>query len=813
MMNTLWQDMRYGFRMLWKKPGFTIVAILALALGIGANTAIFSVVNAVLLRPLPFADPERLVIVWMDNRQMGMKEDIHSYPNFLDYREQNKVFESMAAYRPASLNLTGTGEPERVMGAASTADFFNVMRVAPVAGRVFTAEEDQTGHDSVIILSHGLWQRRFGGDKTIVGQSVALTGASRTVVGIMPPDFRFPSKDTEFWIPLAPPAQLKDSRSAFWLNVIGRLKPGVTVEQARAEMDTISKRLEQQYPDINTNFGTNLVPLREQTVGPVRPALLVLLGAVAFVLLIACANVANLLLGRAAAREREFAIRIAMGAGRGRIIRQLLVESLLLAFFGAALGIMFALWGLDALKMLMPPDMPHLDLIGIDGRVLAFTVGVSCLTALMFGLAPAVQASQPDLNDTLKEGGGKGGSKGVRSRRMRRVLVVSEVALALVLLVGAGLLLKSFSRLREFNLGFRSEGLLTAKIQLPGSKYPEDNQLRAFHRQLFERLQNTPGVESAGGITSVFLSKTPNSTSFSIEGRPAFLPGQRVELPFDSITPNYFQVMGTPIVKGRAFNDQDTEKSTRVVIINETMVRRFFPDVDPLGKRIKYGDLEEPEDRSPWFTIVGVVADTRRTGFESEVRPETFLPITQDTPARLTLVVRAAGQADPAALAASVRNAVQAIDPDQPVFDIKTMNEWVSETIAQRRLNMILLGTFALVALLLASVGIYGVMSYSVTQRTHEIGIRMALGAQRSDVLKMILGQGMALTLIGIGIGLAGALFLTRLMSSLLFAVSAVDPLTFIAVSVLLAIVSLLACYIPARRAMKVDPMVALRYE
>ncbi|MEJ7576824.1 MAG: ABC transporter permease [Pyrinomonadaceae bacterium] len=809
-MTTLLQDIRFGVRMLLKNPGFTFVAVLALALGIGANTAIFSIVNAVLLRPLPYGEPGKLVMVWMDNRAMGNKEDIHSYPNFVDYRDQNKVFETMAAYRNSSANLTGTGEPERILGAAATASFFNVMRVAPALGRVFTAEEDAQGRDRVIVLGHGLWQRRFGGDKGIVGKEISLNGANRTVLGVMPPDFKFPAKETDYWVPLAPPPAMMEQRQAYWLNIIGRLRPGVTFEGARAEMETIAKRLEAQYPEVNENFGVNLVTLQDQTVGQVRPALLILLGAVLFVLLIACANVANLLLSRASAREREFAIRTAMGAGRGRIVRQLLIESLLLAALSAVLGVLLAVWGLDALKYVLPGDMPRLDQIGVDGRVLAFTLGVSCLTAFLFGLAPAIHASNPNLNETLKEGG-RSGSHGVRSRQVRRLLVVSEVALAIMLLVGAGLLIKSFNRLQSIDLGFRTDRLLTMRLQLPATKYREEAQLRAFHRQLQERLDNTPGVESVGATTSIFLSKTPNSGVFNIEGRPTPRAGERVEVTVDVVSPNYHQVMGTPLVKGRAFTEQDAETAPMVVIINETFARRFFPVEDPTGKRINYGD-ETDQTRNPWRTIVGVVADTRRNGFDAEPRPESYVPLAQAPPNVLTYIVRSTS-ADPSVLTASVRNAVREIDPDQPVFDIKTINSLVSDKIAQRRLNTILLGVFAAVALILASVGIFGVMNYTVTQRTHEIGIRLALGAQKADVVKMVVGQGMMLALIGVGVGLFGAFVVTRLMASLLYGVSATDPIVFAAVALLLAAVAVLACYIPARRAMRVDPMIALRYE
>jgi putative ABC transport system permease protein len=551
--------------------------------------------------------------------------------------------------------------------------------------------------------------------------------------------------------------------------------------------------------------------LPEQAVGQVRPALLVLLGAVAFVLLIACANVANLLLSRAASREREFAIRTAIGAGRARLIRQLLVESVLLALLGGTFGALLAVWGLDALKLIMPSDMPRVNEIGIDTRVLLFTLGVSVLTALLFGLAPALQASDPNLSDTLKEGG-KGATKGLRSRQMRRLLVISEVALALMLLIGAGLLLKSFNHLQAVDLGFRTDSMLTMELALPGSKYREDAQLKAFYNQLLERLGSAPGIDGAAATTTVFLSKTPNSTSLNVEGRPVMRAGERLEVPLDSISPNYFKVMGTPLVKGRPFTDRDTESAPAVVIINETLARKFFPGEDPVGKRINYGGTGEATEQNPWRTIVGVVADTRRTGFDAEVRPETFLPFAQAPSSGMMIVVRAT-DADPMSLVTTVRNEVRAIDRDQPIYNIKSMDQLVGEMIAQRRLNMILLAIFACVALLLAAVGIFGVMNYTVAQRTHEIGIRLALGASKADVLKLVVGQGMTLALFGVALGIIGAFIMMRLIASLLYGVSTTDPMIFAIVAALLILVAFFACYIPARRAAKVDPMIALRYE
>ena len=808
-MNTLLQDIRYACRMLLKQPAFTLTAVAALALGIGANTAIFSVVNAVLLKPLPYSDPGQLVMVWMDYRVGGNKEDIHSWPNYVDYRDGNTTFAAMAGYTNASLNLTGTGEPERIVGASTTASFFDVMRVTPLLGRVISPEENTEGNDRVIVLSHGLWQRRFGGDRSIVGRDIQVNGVNRTVIGVMPPEFRFPESQTEFWVPLTVTPDLQANRGSYWLTAIGRLKPGVTLEQARPEMDAIAKRLETTFPQTNTNIGVNLVSLREQTVGRVRPALYVLLGAVALVLLIACANVANLLLSRAAAREREFAIRSAVGAGRGRIVRQLLVESMLLGVLAAAVGVGLAIFGLDALKAMLPADMPRIDQIGVDARVLGFTLGVSMLTAIAFGLVPALQASRPKLSETLKEAGGRGGSQGVRSRRVRRLLVVAEVALAIMLLVGAGLLIKSFNRLQSEELGFRTDRLLTVELALPPSKYGDGNARRPFHQQLLERLNNLPGAEGAAATTSILLGALANSGYFTIEGRPPAQPGENAEVTIDSVTPNYHQLMGTPLLKGRAFTDADGPESPRVIIVNDTFVRRFLPGEDAIGKRMNFG-ANPDQTQNPWRTIVGVVADTRRNGFEREPRPESYIPLTQRPSGYTTYVIRTSSP-DPTTLVTAVRNAVRGVDPDQPIFGIKTMEQLMSETTAQRRLNTILLGVFAGLALLLAAVGIFGVMNYSVTQRTHEIGIRMALGAQRGDVLRLVVGQGMMLACIGVVVGLFGAYALTRLLASMLYGVSATDPAVFVAVAGLLGAVAVVACYLPALRAARVQPTVALR--
>jgi putative ABC transport system permease protein len=808
MLGDLWQDLRYGLRMLLKSPGFTIVAVIALALGIGANSAIFSVVNTVLLRPLPYKAPERLVMVWEDDTKDGHPRDTPAAANYIDWRDQNQVFEGMSAIADVSFNLTGSGEPERISGRRVSANLFSLLGVEPQLGRAFTPEEDQPSAARVAIMSHGLWQRRFGSDAKIIGQSLTLNGQSVTVVGVMPPHFQFPSREDELWIPIAFTSQEAANRGRHYLQVVARMKPGVTLQQAQAEMNTIAARLQQQYPNSNTGLGATVVSLHEQLVGDIKPALLVLLGAVGFVLLIACANVANLLLARAAGRQKEIALRVALGASRSRLIRQFLTESLLLAALGGVVGLLLSLWGVSLLKAFIPQNISQFKDIAIDAKVLGFTLLISLLTGLIFGLAPAAQTSSFNLNETLKEGG-RDSVAGSRGNRIRGMLVIAEVAVSLILLIGAGLLINSFLRLRSVDPGFSADKLLTMRIVLPTLKYPDQARRTAFYTELVQRIESLPGVQSAAVTNWIPLVSQGDSQGISIEGRPEPAPGQGPVVVTRVVSPNYFRTMDIQLLQGRQFNEQDRADAPGVVVISETMARSLWAGEDPIGKRLKVGALSSP---TQWLTIVGVVKDVRQFQLNAEPKPQMYMPYEQPTffvPSHL--VIRT--NVEPLSLASAVRGAVWGIDKDQPVSNISTMEDVLSESVARQRFSMLLLAIFAAVALVLAAVGLYGVMSYSVAQRTHEIGIRMALGAQRSDVLKMVVGQGLKLVLIGVVLGLVASFVLTRVMTSLLYGVSATDPTTFLSISLVLISVAMLASYLPARRATKVDPMIALRYE
>ncbi len=801
-MKNLLQDMRYGFRMLLKRPGFTAIAVLTLALGIGANTAIFSVVNGVLLRPLPFAESDRLVRVYEKRLKLGRLRNPVSAPDFFDWRSQNQVFEEIAAYTEWNTNLTGGEEPERVAGTVSTAALFSVLGVQPALGRAFLPEEDQPNANRVVLLSHGLWQRRFGADPGVVGKPIVLNGVNFTVIGVMPSGFEFPFKETELWAPLGLDPADPGGRGGHFLDVVARLKPGVTLQQAQSNMDVIAGELEKQY-QVNTGHGVNIFPLFEEIIGSVRPALMVLLGAVGFVLLIACANVANLLLVRTVGRQKEIAIRTTLGASRRRIIQQLLTESILLGVLGGVLGLLLAYWGTDLLISISPADMPRVSEITIDRRVLGFTFAISLLTGVIFGLLPAFQALRVNVNESLKVEGR--GSIGSSSRsRARSILIVTEVALALVLLVGAGLLIKSFKRLQDVDPGFKADQVLTMQLSLPRAKYSKPEQQTAFVQQVLERIKAVPGVGSVSTVVGPPLSGINASRYFQIEGRPPQPVGEGFNTHYNLASPEYFHTLSIPMLAGRDFSRQDVIGTPEVVIINQAMARRFWPNQDPLGQRLRISE-------EPWRTVVGIVGDVRHNGLDEEPKPEMFYPIMQTPLPFMTLMVRST--TDEKSLVASIQREIRAVDADQPVFSVKTMEQLVDESVSSRRLNMILLTTFAVVALTLAALGIYGVMAYSVGQRTHEIGVRMALGAQPGDVLRMIVGQGMILTFIGVGIGLIAAIALTRLMASLLYGVTATDPWTFAGVALVLSLVALLASFIPARRATKVDPMVALRYE
>ena len=804
----LWQDLRYALRTLAKNPAFTSIAIVAIALGIGANTVIFSAVNAVLLRPLPFKNPEQLVMVWENAAHLGFPKDTPSPANFLDWQKQAGSFSGMAAMVERSFNLTGVGEPERLDARRVSANLFELLGVPALIGRTFVPDDDKPG-THVVVLSYSLWQRRFGSDPSVIGRAITLNGESYTVIGVMPRSVQLPSSGTwkdQVWVPISFPADEAASRGSHFLEVIARMKPGITLKQAQTEMDTIAARLAQQYPDHNKRRGAVVVPLHEQIVGDIKPALLVLLGAVGFVLLIACANVANLLLARAAVRQKEIALRLALGASRSRLTRQLLTESVLLAMFGAGFGVLLALAGIRALKTFIPAATSQVQTINIGARVLIFTVVVTVLTGIAFGLAPAIQASHLDLNDTLKEGGrdSAGISKGNRARSF---LVIGEVAVSFVLLIGAGLLINSFVHLRNLHPGFRADHLLTMQVDLSEVKYPNLERRASFFDEVIRRVRALPGVQSAACASNLPLKYNGGSTTTSAEGIPDPPPDQRPDVVFRAIGPGYFGTMGIPIIRGRDFTDHDKANSKDVVVISEKTAQHFWPGQDAIGKRLKPG-LSKSD--SAWREVIGVVKDVRQNDLIAPPKMQMYFTYRQlkEFPPN-ALVVRTS--IEPMSLAGSVRDAIWSVDKDQTVSDIDTMDHIVSEAIARQRFSMLLLGIFAALALVLAAMGIYGVMSYSVAQRTHEIGIRMALGARRADVLKMTVNQGLKLVSIGMMLGLAAAFLLTRVLASLLFGISATDPITFLGISLVLLAVAILASYFPALRATKVDPIIALR--
>ena len=822
-MATLWQDIRYGVRMLMKTKSVTVIVIIALALGIGANTAIFSVVNAVLLRPFPYEDAHNLL--FLNEKSAVLDEMSISYPNFQDWKAQNRVFESIAVYNRQSYNLTGTGEAERIVTGQMSADMFSILRVRPAYGRVFTNDEDKPGATPVVVLSYGLWQRRFGGDTKVLNQPITLNGKSYIVIGVMPASYLFPNR-AEMWVPVG---QVSDSPG--WENRgnhpglygVARLKPGMTQEQAQADMDLIAANLEKQYPDNNAGNRVRIRTFMEAFVSDAQRPLWVIFGAVGFVLLIACANIANLLLARATARRKEMAIRSAMGAGRWRIARQLLTESVILSLVGGIVGLVLAKFGVDFIMKISPTAIPRAREVGLDWTVLGFTIALSFVTGILFGLVPALQAGEVDVNETLKETG-----RGTSGRHwLRSSLVVVEVATTLVLLIGAGLMIRSFYKLQQVNPGFSYDNLTSFSVSLPQKKYAATDQTESFYTHLLENIGTLPGVETTAAASGLPLGNNGWQTGFTIVGQPPPPPSDTPLMEACLVTPDYFKAMQIPILRGRVFTDRDNRAHVtkefldklpeglrnaaglQYIVIDEQFAKRHWPNEDPLGKRIKLGG-SGPEILA--LEVIGVVGRVKMESLSTDDnRVQGYFPFLQMPQNSMTVIVK--GTSDPNQLLSSIRQAVRSIDPDQPIYSPRTMGEIRADSVAPERLNLTLLAIFAGIALVLAVVGIYGVMSYSVTQRTHEIGIRMAIGAQQRDVFKMILGHGMKLALIGVGIGLAGAFLLTRLMASMLFGVEPTDATTFASIAVLLTGVALLACYLPGRRATKVEPTVSLRYE
>jgi putative ABC transport system permease protein len=815
-MGTLLQDIRYGIRMLMKNPGFTIIAVLTLALGIGANTAIFSVVNAELLRPLPFRDSGRVVSVATGNSRMHTSNGSTSYPDFVDWQSQNQVFEKMAAYTGATFTLTGEDHPAHLEGASVSAETFDLLGVSPELGRTFLPGEDEANHHVVIISDH-LWKQLFKGDPGIIGRTITLENEGYTVVGVMPANFQYPlQREPEaIWSTLSPLNETSDNsppmvqhRGAHFLTCIARLKPGVTLAQAQAAMDVIASSLSKQYPDTNKYMSVHLSSEQERLTGAVRPALLVMMIAVGLVLLIACVNVANLLLARATTRGREIAIRTAMGAGRVRVVRQLLTESLLLAIFAGVLGTALSVWGSDVLVRLSPENLPRVGEIHIDGWALAFTAGLSLLTGILFGLAPAVQSTHSNIVEALKEGSLS--TTAGRSRHgLRSSLVIVEMALALILLVSAGLLIRSLIRLQSVNPGFDPHNVMTASLDLPDAKY-SDPKKAEFFRELIPLLNALPGVQSAAAVFPLPMSGDEIRTSFQIEGRPV-AKSDEPHTSIRGVTPNYFGTMRISLLQGRDFTERDEAKATPVLIVNQAFAQQFFPGENPVGKHIQAGISNGGPGTAPMREIIGVVGNVKFEDLTTEFSPESYIPYGQLQWGSVTIVARSAK--DPQGLAKPIASVVQSLDKDLPTYAPKTLEQYLNGTIAIPRFNTFLLAVFAALAMILTAVGLYGVISYTVAQRTHEIGIRMALGAQPGDMLRLVVGQGMRLALLGVGLGLVAAFGLTRFLSSLLFGVSSTDPVSFAVVVTMLVAVVLLACYIPARRAMRVDPMVALRYE
>jgi putative ABC transport system permease protein len=814
-MESLWQDLRFGARMLLKNPGFSLIAMLTLALGIGANTAIFTVINGVLLQPLPFHESERLVRVFRTSE--GENRSALSFPDFADMRTRQSVFEHMGIWRSRECVLTGMGEPLNLRSMVVTANLFPLLGTSPQRGRGFTTEEDQAGKRAVI-LSHNLWQQRFNADPKAVGMTVTLNSQNYYVVGVMPAGFSFPLQNDpiDLWLSLATAAEaeggapLTVQRGFLAFNVIGRLKPNVTVAQADAALRVIADNLARQFPNDNKGSSARVVPFHQDLVRDVRLGLLLLSGAVGCVLLIACANVANLLLARATARYKEMSIRAALGASRWRIVWQLLTESLLLACGGGVLGGLLAWWGTKALLALVPRGLPRALAVGVDARVLGFTVLISLVTGVFFGLAPALQAAKTDLNNALKEGG-KSGSDSARRNRFRSALIVAEVAIALILLVGAGLLVNSFWRLQRVNPGFDPHNALTFRITLPANRYSQQTQVAPFFQQLLARLEVLPGVKNVSAVSHLPLSPMRGTVGFSVEGMmlPPNTPFPYAS-DFRAVTPGYFGTMGLPLIKGRDFTARDDLKSTPVTIISESLARRYFPNQDPIGKRIN-PSYSIDERGELMREIVGIVGDAKHVNLSDDAPPTIYVAHGQIPRYAMTMVMRTTG--DPNVLSAAVRKEVQMLDKELPAFNFSTLDQYLNASVAEPKFNTLLLGLFAGLALLLTAIGLYGVVSYSVTQRIHELGIRMALGASARDVLRLVIKQGMGLALLGIAIGMGGALALTRLMKKLLYGVSPTDPLTFVLLAVVVLLVALLACWIPARRASRVDPLVALRTE